>query len=99
MSRLMILLAVVDTVFLLSSCLTFSLPRLSQTYAHKHWAYLLPYTLPIAQVTLNESIHTSYTLYNNIHPITKNPLKTDILVAFILEKTSSVQKIAMSQLK
>ena len=50
MSRLMILLAVVDTVFLLSSCLTFSLPRLSQTYAHKHWAYLLPYTLPIAQV-------------------------------------------------
>ena len=46
----MIWLAVVDTVFLVSSCLTFSLPRLSQTYADQYWAYLLPYTLPIAQV-------------------------------------------------
>ena len=46
----MIWLAVVDTVFLVSSCLTFSLPRLSQTYADHHYAYLLPYTLPIAQV-------------------------------------------------
>ena len=57
--RLMIWLAVVDTVFLFSSCLTFSLPRLSQTYADKHWAYLLPYTLPIAQVdvTLNWPPH------------------------------------------
>ena len=49
----MILLAVVDTVFLLSSCLTFSLPKLSQTYRDQHWAYLLPYTLPIAQVLCN----------------------------------------------
>ena len=46
----MIWLAVVDTVFLVSSCLTFSLPRLSQTYADHHYAYLLPYSLPIAQV-------------------------------------------------
>ena len=52
----MIWLAVVDTVFLVSSCLTFSLPRLSQTYADQHWAYLLPYTLPIAQVVTIEHV-------------------------------------------
>ena len=58
--RLMIWLAVVDTVFLVSSCLTFSLPRLSQTYADKHWAYLLPYTLPIAQVGVSVRLCLSF---------------------------------------
>ena len=37
-------------VFLLSSTLTFTLPHLSDTYAATHWMYLVPYTLPIAQV-------------------------------------------------
>ena len=37
-------------VFLLSSTLTFTLPHLSDTYASTHWMYLVPYTLPIAQV-------------------------------------------------
>lgn len=62
--RLMIVLAVVDTVFLLSSCLTFSLPKLSKSYHEQYWAYLLPYTLPIAQVILKQGflIITTYWL-------------------------------------
>ena len=47
----MLILAVVDTVFLLSSLLSFSLPHLSQNYAEFLWYFLVPYTLPIAQVS------------------------------------------------
>ena len=54
MLRLMILLAVEDTLFLVSTCLSFSLPRLSQTFAGHIWLYLVPYTLPIAQVNNSE---------------------------------------------
>ena len=49
----MLLLAVVDTLFLCFSILTFSLPHLSDKYAEYHWMLLVPYTLPMAQVTLN----------------------------------------------
>ena len=45
------ILAVVDTIFLLSSLLSFSLPHLSRNYADFLWYFLVPYTLPIAQVS------------------------------------------------
>ena len=49
--RLMMVLALLDTVFLLSSLLTFSAPHLSHSYANTAWYHLVPYSLPIAQVS------------------------------------------------
>ena len=58
----MILLALVDTLFLLSSLLTFSLPRLTSPYPSDLWTYLVPYTLPIAQTCLTASVYMTITL-------------------------------------
>ena len=48
--RLMLLLAVIDTIFLITSALSFTFPHLNDNYADYTWMYLVPYTLPIAQV-------------------------------------------------
>ena len=54
----MLLLAVVDTLFLCFSILTFSLPHLSDMYAEYYWMLMVPYTLPLAQVmTLTMSMY------------------------------------------
>ena len=49
-ARLLLALAIVDTIHLLSSSLTFSIPHLSTSYSNHEWMYLVPYTLPLAQV-------------------------------------------------
>jgi heme/copper-type cytochrome/quinol oxidase subunit 3 len=49
-ARLLLALAMVDTIHLLSSSLTFSIPHLSTSYSNQEWMYLVPYTLPLAQV-------------------------------------------------
>jgi hypothetical protein len=49
------LLAVVDTVHLLTSILSFSLPTLHTPFLYNTYQYTLPYTLPIAQVYQNRS--------------------------------------------
>ena len=70
----MILLAVVDTLFLISSLLTFSLPHLSSRFSSSLWAYLVPYTLPIAQTCLTASVYMTISLsleryFSVVHPL------------------------------
>ena len=48
--RLLLVLAMVDTFYLVFSSLTFSIPWLSESYSNNQWMYLVPYTLPLAQV-------------------------------------------------
>ena len=48
--RLLLLLAVVDTVHLVTSLLSFSLPTLCTSFLKNTYKYTLPYTLPLAQV-------------------------------------------------
>ena len=48
--RLLLILAMVDTIHLVFSSLTFSIPWLSESYSNNQWMYLVPYTLPLAQV-------------------------------------------------
>ena len=49
--RLLLLLAVVDTVHLVTSILSFSIPILHTSFHKTSYKYTLPYTLPIAQVS------------------------------------------------
>ena len=53
----MIILAVVDTLFLISSLLTFSLPYLTSPSPSSLWTYLVPYTLPLAQTFMTASVY------------------------------------------
>ena len=70
----MILLALVDTLFLISSLLTFSLPQLSSAYSSSVWNYLVPFTLPIAQTCLTASVYMTVSLsleryFSVVHPL------------------------------
>ena len=70
----MILLALVDTLFLISSLLTFSLPQLSSAYSSSVWNYLVPFTLPIAQTCLTASVYMTISLsleryFSVVHPL------------------------------
>ena len=53
--RLLLTLAVTDTIHLIASALTFSIANLSEDYASNEWNYIVPYSLPVAQV-LDRSI-------------------------------------------
>ena len=53
--HLLLILAVVDTVHLVSSSITFSIPFLSESFSNNLWKYLVPYTLALAQVTFAPS--------------------------------------------
>ena len=48
------MLVVVDTVHLVTSLLSFSLPTLSTSFLNTTYKYTLPFTLPIAQVFMHE---------------------------------------------
>ena len=48
--RLLLMLAVVDTIHLIASALTFSIANVSDNYSTNGWPYVVPYSLPIAQV-------------------------------------------------
>ena len=50
LGRLLLTLAVTDTIHLIASALTFSITNLSEEYAKNEWNYIVPYSLPIAQV-------------------------------------------------
>ena len=70
----MVVLAFVDTTLLLSSLLTFSLPRLTSPYPSDLWTYLVPYTLPIAQTCLTASVYMTVSLsleryFSVVHPL------------------------------
>ena len=49
--RLLLTLAVMDTIHLIASALTFSIPNVSDNYSNNGWPYVVPYSLPIAQVS------------------------------------------------
>jgi len=72
--RLMLMLAVVDTLFLIFSSLTFCLPHLNQHYAEHYWMILVPYTLPLAQTCLTASVYMTISLtaerfFSVVHPL------------------------------
>ena len=46
------MLALTDTFHLVSSALTFSIANLSATYSSHAWYYIVPFSLPIAQVSI-----------------------------------------------
>lgn len=84
--RLMLLLAVVDTMFLCFSILTFSLPQLSEKYAEYHWMLLVPYTLPLAQVMtltlINRGLTKMLSLLQNDRWIAVSNHRSLVLTAF-----------------
>ena len=50
--HLLLILAMVDTIHLVFSSLTFSIPWLSESYSNNQWMYIVPYSLPLAQVII-----------------------------------------------
>ena len=52
LNRLLLMLALTDTFHLVSSALTFSIANLSATYSSHAWYYIVPFSLPIAQVSI-----------------------------------------------
>ena len=48
--RLLVLLGLVDSVHLVTTLCSFSLPTLSQQFRDTTYHHTLPYTLPLAQV-------------------------------------------------
>ena len=61
--RLLLMLAIVDTVHLVTSLLSFSLPTLFPTFLNTTYKYTLPYTLPLAQVCKSCSQEIKMFLY------------------------------------
>ena len=57
--RLLFLLAVIDLIHLIASLASFSLPTVLPAF-HHHWYFILPYTLPIAQVNLFYAVFIIY---------------------------------------
>ena len=49
--RLLLVLAVVDSIHLVSSFFSFSLPRLSLQFCMTTYHHIIPITLPLAQVS------------------------------------------------
>ena len=60
--RLLLMLALVDTLHLMSSALTFSIANLSPAYSSHAWYYIVPYSLPIAQTTMTSSVYLTVSL-------------------------------------
>ena len=62
--RLLFLLVIIDTIHLVTSLLSFSLPTLSQSFLTQTYLHTLPYTLPLAQVTaLSVSVSVSVSVF------------------------------------
>merc|ERR1711970_1685197 len=60
--RLLLTLALMDTLHLISSALTFSIANLSYAYASHTWHYIVPYSLPIAQSSMTGSVYLTISL-------------------------------------
>ena len=65
--RLLLILAMVDTIHLVFSSLTFSIPWLSESYSNNQWMYIVPYSIPLAQVII--SVHSFITLSPLYQPV------------------------------
>ena len=81
----MFILALVDTGFLLSSLLTFSLPQLSTDYSCSLWPYLVPYTLPLAQTCMTGSVYMTISLsleryFSVVHPLYQLSNRSEYIV-------------------
>ena len=60
--RLLLMLALADTLHLLSSALTFSVANLWSEYAARAWYYVVPVSLPLAQTTMTASVYLTVSL-------------------------------------
>ena len=56
------MLALADTLHLLSSALTFSVANLWSEYAARAWYYVVPVSLPLAQTTMTASVYLTVSL-------------------------------------
>ncbi|XP_023320604.1 FMRFamide receptor-like [Eurytemora carolleeae] len=75
--RLLMQLAVTDTLYLLFSLLSFSLPLLYTEFAETLYKYTLPYTLPLAQTTMVMSVYLTISLtleryISVVHPLLRH---------------------------
>ena len=69
-------LAVVDTLHLVSSLLTFSLPRLSLQFCRSSYLLTVPATLPLAQTSLVMSVYITISLTLERYMSVCQPLTT-----------------------
>ena len=76
MLRLLVVLAVVDTLHLVSSLLTFSLPRLSLQFCRSSYLLTVPATLPLAQTSLVMSVYITISLTLERYMSVCQPLTT-----------------------
>jgi len=60
--RLLLTLALMDTLHLIASAFTFSVANLSYDYASHAWHYIVPYSLPIAQSSMTGSVYLTISL-------------------------------------
>jgi len=72
--RLLVILAFIDSIHLLSSAATFSLPQLSETYGAQYWPHIVPFSLPLAQTTVTASAHLTVSItleryFAVVHPL------------------------------
>lgn len=76
MLRLLVVLAVVDTLHLVSSLLTFSLPRLSLQFCRSSYLLTVPLSLPLAQTSLVMSVYITISLTVERYMSVCQPLTT-----------------------
>jgi len=72
--RLLVILAIIDSIHLLTSAATFSLPQLSEEYAQEYWPHVVPFSLPLAQTTITASAHLTVSItleryFAVVHPL------------------------------
>ena len=54
---LMLLLSIFDLAYICMSLLTFSLNKFSMSYQEHAWGYIVPWSIPILQISLTGSIY------------------------------------------
>ena len=92
--RLLLMLALVDTFHLISSALTFSIANLSPAYSSHAWYYVVPYSLPVAQVCT--SAHSLVAKEIVLSPT--KALKNAYVCLFIFNSLFASSKLSLSTL-
>ncbi|XP_023339076.1 FMRFamide receptor [Eurytemora carolleeae] len=87
--RLLVLLAMTDSIHIISSLISFSLPTLSSEFFLRGHKYTLPYSLPLAQTTMVMSVYLTISLtleryISIVYPllsITSRPTRTSVYLS------------------
>ena len=81
---MLFLLTIVDSLHLVSSLLSFSLPSLSSSFYTYIYPFSLPFTLPLAQVMVAYHLHSS--------PLLLLTLQTSLVMSVYLTISISVER-------